>query len=73
MKSPRMLALMLAVGAFSVMAYGQQEVDPDHFDQPAVSSAKAPANHHASAGQARKNVKTASKHSLKKSKHTAQA
>jgi hypothetical protein len=61
---------MLAVGSFSVMAYAQQEVDPDHFDQPAVSSAKAPANHHASAKhQGQKNVNTASKHSVNKSKH----
>jgi hypothetical protein len=73
MKALRMLALMFAVGSFSLMAYAQQEVAPDHFDQPSVSASKAPANHHASVNQAHKNVKTASKHSLKKTKHTAQA
>lgn len=37
MKSLRISALMLALGAFSVCsfpAHAQQEVDPDHFDQP---------------------------------------
>jgi hypothetical protein len=37
MKSLRISALMLALGAFSICsvpAHAQQEVDPDHFDQP---------------------------------------
>ncbi len=79
MKSLRMLVLMFAVGAFSpflMQAHAQQEVDPDHFDQPAaaaqakVSPSKAQASHHASANhQAAKGVNTASKHNNKKSKH----
>jgi len=73
MKSLRMLALMFAVGAFSVMAYAQQEVDPDHFDQPAAYAAKSQANHAPANHHGRKNLKTASKHNIKKSRHhTAQ-
>lgn len=79
MKSLRMLVLMFAVGAFSpflMHAYAQQEVDPDHFDQPAtakasVYSSKAQNNHHASAAdhQARKHPRTASKHNGGKANH----
>jgi hypothetical protein len=57
MKSLRNLVLMLAVAAVSfgtTKAFAQQEVDPDHYDQPAAakSVAKAPAHkvtaqHHA--------------------------
>jgi len=67
---------MFAVGAFSpflMQAHAQQEVDPDHFDQPAVAKAnvntlKAQTNHHATAAdyQARKHVRTASKRSGRK-------
>jgi hypothetical protein len=42
MKALRMLVLMLAVGVFPVFlmqAHGQQEVDPDHFDQPLAAKA----------------------------------
>ena len=59
MKSLRTVVLMLAVAAVpfsATMAFGQQEVDPDHFDQPvaAKAAAKAPAHkvtaqHHAQA------------------------
>jgi hypothetical protein len=74
MKSLRILALLLAVGAFPpllMQAHGQQEVDPDHFDQPPaaqanVSTSNTPASHHA---QAHKHVRTASKHSIRKPKH----
>ena len=57
MKSLRNLILTLAVAAVSfsaTQAFSQQEVDPDHYDQPvaAKSAAKAPAHtltaqHHA--------------------------
>jgi hypothetical protein len=57
MKSLRNLVLTLAVAAVSfstTQAFSQQEVDPDHFDQPiaAKPAAKAPAHkvtahHHA--------------------------
>jgi len=75
MKSLRMLVLILAVGAWSpflMQAHAQQEVDPDHFEQPAAAqAAKAQTNHRATAAnhQAPKHVKTASKHSLKKANH----
>jgi hypothetical protein len=75
MKSLRILVLMFAVGAFSpflMQANAQQEVDPDHFDQPAAAqAAKAQTNHHATAAnhQAPKHVKTASKHTGRKSNH----
>lgn len=59
MKSLRTLALMLAIAAVSLSAkqsFGQQEIAPDHFDQPiaAKAAAKAPAHkitaqHHANA------------------------
>src|SRR5208283_2808654 len=53
MKSLRMLVLIVAVGAWSpflMQAHAQQEVDPDHFDQPAAAQdAKAQTNHHATA------------------------
>jgi hypothetical protein len=44
MKALRFLALLIAVGAVSVFparVYGQQEVDPDHFDQSTVHSSKS--------------------------------
>jgi len=44
MKALRMLVLMLAVGVFPVFlmqAHGQQEVDPDHFDQPLAAKQSA--------------------------------
>ncbi|HUI85465.1 MAG TPA: hypothetical protein VL240_14660 [Candidatus Binatia bacterium] len=37
MKSLRLLALLIATLLLSLpLAYGQQEVDPDHFDQPSA-------------------------------------
>ena len=76
MKSLRMLMLMLAVGILPVIlmqAHGQQEVDPDHFDQPPAAKAngytlKAQTNHHAAAAdrKARKHVSTASKRTDRK-------
>lgn len=44
MRSLRFLALLIAFGAVSVFparVYGQQEVDPDHFDQSSVKSSKS--------------------------------
>jgi len=55
-----------------MQAHAQQEVDPDHFDQPAAAqAAKAQTNHHATAAshQAPKQAKTASKRTGKKSNH----
>jgi len=74
MKSLRMLVLMVAVAAFSpflMQAHAQQEVDPDHFDQPAAASSnvssKAQTKHSAVANH--KQVKVASKHNGRKSNH----
>lgn len=63
MKSLRFLALLIAVGTISVFparAYGQQEVDPDHFDQSIAQSRSshnaakaAPAHHHSQPAHAR--------------------
>ncbi len=79
MKSLRAMVLMLAVGAlagFSIPAHAQQEVDPDHFDQPRVQAkvngdSKAQSQHKAMAAhnQRRSNVKLASKHSTGKRSH----
>jgi len=53
-----------------MQAHAQQEVDPDHFEQPAATqaNAKAQANHQVN-HQASKHVKTASKHTGRKSSH----
>ena len=76
MKSLRSLVLMLVVStfpAFLVQAYGQQEVDPDHFDQVQAKAANGPKaqaalktspSHH-QAGR----VRVASKHSGNRSHH----
>lgn len=75
MKSLRILVLILAVGALPPLLMGQQEVDPDHFDQPAAqanaNTAKAQTNHRATAAahQAPNHAKTASKRTGKKSNH----
>ena len=64
MKSLRSLLLVVAIGSVSLLpalAYGQQEVDPDHFDQPATKASIAKphtpkavaARHHSQAGHAR--------------------
>jgi hypothetical protein len=74
MKSLRMFVLALAVGVvpvFLMQLHGQQEVDPDHFDQPSaakasVSTLKAQTNHRAD-HQLRKHTTTASKHAGRKS------
>jgi hypothetical protein len=70
---------MLAVStlpSFLMQAHGQQEVDPDHFDQPAAAKAngntlKSQTNHRATGGdhQAHKHVRMASKRNGKKPNH----
>ena len=72
MKSLRITALMFALGAFAITslpAHAQQEVDPDHYDQPAaapVQAKAAPKQHKAVANKQHKsNVKLASKQSQK--------
>ena len=70
MKSLRMAALILALGAFSICslpAHAQQEVDPDHFDQSSTAPAHsgAQSHHKTSAAQHHSNVKLASKHTHK--------
>jgi len=79
MKSLRALVLMLAVGAFasfSMPAHAQQEVDPDHFDQPSaqanVHGSKAQSHYKATAAhnqQQQGNAKLASKHAAGKRSH----
>jgi hypothetical protein len=76
MKSLRSLVLILVVStfpAFLVPAYGQQEVDPDHFDQVQAKSANGPkaqtpwktsSSHHQAS-----RVRVASKHSGNRSHH----
>jgi hypothetical protein len=76
MKSLRMLVLILAVGVspvFLMPAHGQQEVDPDHFDQlPAakadLNTSKIRKNQHATAAdhKARKHASTAAKRASRK-------
>ncbi len=72
MKSLRFLALLVAVGAACVPArvYGQQEVDPDHFDQSTVQSSKShmaaktsPVHHHS------QHARIANRHAGSKSHH----
>ncbi len=79
MKSLRMFVLTLVVGVFPVFlmqAHGQQEVDPDHFDQPPVAKAnvhtlKAQTNHRSTTPdhQVRKHATTASKRTGRKPNH----
>lgn len=76
MNSLRTVVLMLAVAAISFSAQrclAQQEVDPDHFDQPvaakAVAKQTAPSvtTHHHSRGKAN----LASKHARQRHSHPA--
>ncbi len=81
MKSLRISALMLALGAFSICSLpvqAQQEVDPDHYDQSSAAMAQAQpstaqSHHKAMASQHHSNLKLASKHSLKTRHHKASA
>ena len=71
MKSLSICFLMLVLGTFSICsisARAQQEVDPDHFDQPSTFSKHVrgpnPQSHHtATAAQRRGNRKRANAHS----------
>jgi hypothetical protein len=82
MKPLRMLVLALAVSVFPIFliqAHGQQEIDPDHFDQPPAAKANVPTlkartNHRASAAvhQTPKHATTARKHSGRKPNHDDQ-
>lgn len=77
MKVLRLAVVMMALGGaalFPIHAYGQQEVDPDHFDHSAAQSvqkAKPSGQHHA-ANQGAANhhsanhVKIASRHHVSK-------
>ena len=68
MKASRILALMLALAVFfvcSIPVHAQQEVDPDHFDQPRAASthirrAKTQSRHSANTVQRHTNEKLAS-------------
>jgi len=81
MKSLRIAALMFAFSAFalsSIPTYAQQEVDPDHYDQPSAASVHsqgsgAQSHHKKMAAQNHNNVKLASKHSHKAHHHQASA
>jgi hypothetical protein len=77
MKSLRIAALILALGAFSINslpASAQQEVDPDHYDQSTAAPSKGPvaqSHHKASASQHHSSVKLASKHTHKAHRHAS--
>ena len=70
MKSLRTMALMLVVAAVSFSAkqsFAQQEVDPDHFDQPIA--AKAPAHKVTAHHYAHSKTNLASKHGKQHRSH----
>ncbi|MGB7554014.1 MAG: hypothetical protein WBM04_06555 [Candidatus Korobacteraceae bacterium] len=81
MKLFRLLTLILAIGVFSAFpmhAFAQQEVDPDHYDQPAAVQAnahgsKAQGNHKMASAhhQGQNHTRLASKHSGKANHHRA--
>ena len=68
MKASRISALMLALAVFSICSipvHAQQEIDPDHFDQPSAASthirgAKTQNRHSANTAQRNTNKKLAS-------------
>lgn len=71
MKALRFAVFMMAMSGAALLpirAYGQQEVDPDHFDHPAAHSmqnAKPAVHHHSS-----NHVKVASRHHSGKGSHS---
>jgi hypothetical protein len=76
MKSLRALVLMLAIAAVSfnaTQAFSQQEVDPDHYDQPVAAkpAAKAPVNKVSTGNHARGHKNLASKRSRQRHSHVA--
>ena len=73
MKQLRFAIFMMVMSGAALLpmrAYGQQEVDPDHFDHPAaagsVQKAKPAVHHHAAS-----NAKMASHHHSSKGSHSA--
>ena len=63
------LALIVATVSFSAtQAFSQQEVDPDHFDQPTATKVAAP--QHKASTHAHARTKMASKHSKQHSTRT---
>jgi hypothetical protein len=70
MKAFRLFVLMITMVAFSGLAYAQQEVDPDHFDQATTKlvAAKSHSGHKTSSSHHHHN-KMASKHSGSKQHH----
>jgi hypothetical protein len=77
MKSLRIAALILALGAFSMSslpAHAQQEVDPDHYDQSTAAPAKgsgAQSQKKITAAQHHSNANLASKHTHKTHHHAS--
>ena len=81
MKLFRLLTLTLAIGvfpAFLMQAQGQQEVDPDHYDQPAAvqanaHSSKAQSDHKIANAhhQGQNHTRLASKHAGRTNHHRA--
>jgi hypothetical protein len=73
MKSIRLFVLMITIVAFSglsIQAYAQQEVDPDHFDQPTTKSVATKSHSgHKSGSSHHHHNKMASKHSGSKGHH----
>lgn len=76
MKSLRFLVLMVVVSVvpgFLLQAYGQQEVDPDHFDQAVTKvtpTQKAHASHNAASSHHHgSRTRLASRHSGSRSHH----
>jgi hypothetical protein len=74
MKSLRTMVLVLAVGVVSfsaTQAFSQQEIDPDHYDQPlaAKPAAKAPAHKVTAQYHADGRTSLASKHTKQRHSH----
>jgi hypothetical protein len=71
LRSAIIMMAMSGLAVFPIQAYGQQEVDPDHFDQPAaqaVHKAKPGVHHQATNHAAVHHVKLATRHhAVKKS------
>ena len=69
MKSLRTMVVTLAVAIVSfgaLPAFSQQEVDPDHFDQPVASRPAARSASHKTAAQHVKHGKTQASHVVKR-------
>jgi len=69
MKALQLFALILALGV--APAFAQQEIDPDHYDQPAAKAAaqKAPVSHSSAQRQHQRNQTVASNHGGKVHHH----